>query len=220
MLLLFALAWSACNTEGEGPGPGAGIQLEVGGTDVYEDTLKFSPGATLQIPFRVSGTEGGTELSMSKLDGGLVTYDGLILNNSAVVTTLSDGELVFRPLEAGVHSFFLEAASASGAASTALVEIFAMENQPPLARAVAAVVAEADPYHVRIDAGASQDADTAWGGAVTAYEFDLVGFYKTVTGRSTLDYIYPEPGRYEIRVRVKDNDEVWSGPVVVDVEVE
>ncbi|KGE86406.1 hypothetical protein IX84_21690 [Phaeodactylibacter xiamenensis] len=220
LLLLFALGCAACNPEGDNPGGNAEIELQIGGTDVYEDTLKFGHGATLQIPFRILGSEGSTELSMSRLEGGLVMYDGQVLNNTTVVLDWSEGDVIFRPLEAGVHSFFLEARAASGSSSTAVIEIIAMENQRPQVRVTAAWVAEASPYHVRIDAGESLDTDADWGGSVIAYEFDLIGFYKTVTSRSLLDYIYPKPGRYQISVRVQDNDEAWSDPVVIDVEVE
>jgi hypothetical protein len=46
-----------------------------------------------------------------------------------------------------------------------------------------------------------------------ACEFTLEGIYTVETERAELDYIYPGPGTYAVRVRVKDNDGAWSEPV-------
>lgn len=191
----------------------------VGGSDVYEDTLKMVDGAEALIPFTVEGD--ASVLAMSKLDGGIVYYNGLVLNNATVDLQGPTGQLRLKALEAGVHSFFVRAENEGGLSSTALIEITAVANLRPEAVLAAEQVDEAAPYHVRISAADSFDPDKRWGGGIATYRFTLDGIYTldTAPNRPSIDYIYPGPGDYTVRLQVQDNDGAWSEEISREVEV-
>jgi hypothetical protein len=218
------LLFNSCKKEEGGDtvlGDGAPPVLLLNGQDVYEDTIKVSVNPVLDISFTINDDLSKHQLSMSKLDGAIVYYEGSVLNNSTIeLNSRSSGTLEFRALEPGVHSFFLSLEDENTDAVTVLIEITAIENLEPTAVIVAEQVDEVANYHVRIDAGNSFDRDQAWGGAIQAYEFNLVDIYKVETERSELDYIYPGPGTYSLELRVKDNDGRWSDIDKIVIEVE
>jgi hypothetical protein len=211
--LIVILASIGCNKEDSNPAPGQAPVILIGGSDVFEDTLKMEGGAEALIPFTVEGD--ATVLSMSKLDGGIVYYNGLVLNNASVALQSPSGELRLKALEAGVHSFFVRAENEAGLSSTALVEITAVQNERPQAVLSVEQTDEVAPYQVRISAASSFDPDERWGGGIAAYRFTLDGIYTldTEPSRPIIDYIYPEPGAYTIRLQVQDNDGAWSEEV-------
>jgi hypothetical protein len=196
-------------------------KLFINGEDIWEDTLKFTLNPELLLSFEVDDDRDKRILSMSRLDGGLVYYDGKLLNNAAAsIDGIRQGQLRFRALEAGAMSFFLSVEDEDGKAGTALVKIISLANlKPQAALGVQQTDANA-PYEVRISADGSKDADEAWGGAVSKYEYTLEGFYTTVTTLKQINYIYPAPGRYRITLRVQDNEGAWSDPVSREVVVE
>ena len=214
-----ALLFAGCKKEDNNPAPGEAPVILLGGSDIYEDTLKMVDGAEALIPFTVEGE--AARLSMSKLDGGIVYYNGLVLNNATVELQSPSGQLRLKALEAGVHSFFVRAENEGGLSSTALIEVTAIENLRPQAVLVTEQVDEAAPYHVRISAAGSFDPDERWGGGIAAYRFTLDGVYTldTAPNRPSVDYIYPEPGDYTVRLQVQDNDGAWSEEVSKQVEV-
>jgi hypothetical protein len=214
-----ALLFAGCKKEDNNPPAGEAPVILVGGSDVFEDTLKMTGGAEALIPFTVEGDAG--ILSMSKLDGGIVYYNGLVLNNAAVDLQSPGGQLRLKALAPGVHSFFVRAENEGGLSGTALVEVTAVENLRPEAALAVEQVDEAAPYHVRISAAESFDPDERWGGGIAAYRFTLDGVYtlETAPNRASIDYIYPEPGDYTVRLQVQDNDGAWSEEVSTVVEV-
>jgi hypothetical protein len=219
--LITILLFSACKKDSEPSSPGDDTPpvILLDGKDIYEDTLKFSVNPEIEFSFTIEDDLSGHTLSMSKLDDAIVYYDGSVLNNAAVDINTKSGNLQFRALEVGVHSFFLTIEDEAARSNTVLIEITALGNLQPRAVLTAEQIDETAPYHVRVDASQSFDEDAQWGGAITAYEFDLEGFYQVETARGELDYIYPEPGNYTITLRVKDNDGAWSGEEKVVVNV-
>ncbi|MEQ8704666.1 MAG: hypothetical protein RIC19_12145 [Phaeodactylibacter sp.] len=197
------------NTNGDGLPP----VLLVNGADVYEDTLKVSAGQLLELTYTIEDDQSNHTLLMSKLNGAVVKSGDFVLNNASLDAVPKTGTLTLQALEEGTHSFILSAEDPFGVSGTALVEVLAIGNYEPVAALSIAQLDEAAPYHVRINAGQSFDRDSAWGGGVLAYEFTLEGIYTVETERPELDYIYPGPGTYAVRVRVKDNDGVWSDSV-------
>lgn len=196
-------------------------KLFINGEDVWKDTLKFTLSPEMFLDFEVEDDQEARTLSMSKLDEGLVYYDGNLINNTAVdISGVDNGQLRFRALEAGTFSFFLTVKDPDERSSTALVEIIALDNLRPQARLNLQQTGTNSPYEVRISAAGSTDADAAWGGAVAQYEYTLEGFYTTTTVRDYIDYIYPEPGRYTIILRVQDNEGAWSEPVSKEIVVQ
>jgi hypothetical protein len=217
------LAAAGCKKDDEGSGKHDGNppKLFINGEEIWADTLKYTLNPELTFRFEVDDDRSQRTLSMSRLDGGLVYYDGKVLNNARVdISGIREGLLRFRALEAGAMSFFLTVEDEDGKAGTALAKIISLENLKPVA-ALEIVQTDANaPYEVRISAAGSKDADEAWGGAVSKYEYTLEGFYTTVTSLPQINYIYPGPGRYRVRLRVQDNEGAWSEPVSREVIVE
>lgn len=212
------LIFAGCKKEDNGDGQPP--ILLVNGTEVYEDTLKVSAGQLMELSYSIEDDQGSHTLAMSKLNGAIVRSGDFVLNNARLEQAPRTGTLSLQALEEGTHSFVLSAEDPFGASGTALVEVLAIGNYEPVAAFTAQQLDEAAPYHVRIDAKQSFDQDEDWGGGVAAYEFTLEGFYTVETERSELDYIYPGPGTYTVRVRVKDNDGVWSDPARTTFTVE
>jgi len=212
---------NACKKDNAEPGDDNAPELLLNGADIYEDTIKMTINPEIDIPFTISDDLNTHQLSMSKLDGAIVYYNGEVLNNTTVeLSGVTTGSIRFRALDEGVHSFFLNLEDEKGLTITVLVEITALGNLEPEAVVRAEQLNEVADYHVRFDASESFDRDGPWGGAIMSYEFDLIGFYKVETERSELDYIYPEPGTYTLDLRVKDNDGVWSETERTVIEVE
>lgn len=213
---------TGCKKDNNGPGhDGQPPLLLLDGKDIYEDTMKVASGAELLLPFTIVDDQTSHELSMSKLQGGIVYYEDLVLNNASVkLESVSSGLLRFLALEAGAHSFFLNLEDGQGESSTALVKIIALDNLKPVPLITVEQLDEVAPYHVRFDASKSFDQDGPWGGEIIAYRFHLEGFYTVETERPVLDYIYPAPGTYAAELQVQDNDEVWSEKVRLQVVVE
>ena len=209
------------DNEGGGKHDGNPPKLFINGEEIWEDTLKYTLNPELTFRFEVDDDRSQRTLSMSRLDGGLVYYDGKVLNNASMdVSGIREGLLRFRALEAGAMSFFLTVEDEDGKAGTALAKIISLENLKPIAVLETEQTNANAPYEVRISAAGSKDADEAWGGAVSKYEFTLEGFYTTVTALPQINYIYPAPGRYRIRLRVQDNEGAWSEAVSREVIVE
>ena len=196
-------------------------KLFVNGEDVWEDTLKFTLNPELFLTFEVEDDRSERTLEMSKLQDGLVYYDGNLINNTAVdISGVDNGQLRFRALEAGTYSFFLTVRDPDDKSSTALVEITALGNLRPQAKLNVQQTGTNSPYEVRINAAGSTDMDAALCGAIALYEYTLEGFYTTTSVRDYIDYIYPEPGRYTIILRVQDNEGAWSEPITKEVVVQ
>jgi hypothetical protein len=66
------------------------------------------------------------------------------------------------------------------------------------------------PYEVRFDGSASYDKDEKYGGAISRYYFDLGNNYTVETSNPIVYRVFPGPGTYIIKFRVKDNDNEWS----------
>lgn len=214
------LIFAGCKKEDNGNGDGQPPILLVNGSDVYEDTLKVSAGQLMVLEYTIEDDQNNHTLSMSKLNGAIVKSGDFVLNNARLEAAPKSGALKLQALEEGTHSFILSAEDPFGVAGTALVEVLAIGNYTPVAAFTAEQIDEVAPYHVRFDARQSFDQDGAWGGDIAAYEFTLEGIYTVETERAELDYIYPGPGTYAVKVRVKDNDGAWSEAVRTTFTVE
>lgn len=194
--------------------------LMINGKDIYRDTFKFSVVDKFDMNFSIQDDQSNRKLSMSRLDNALVYYNGNVLNNTSLdLNGIGGGQLSFKALQPGFYSFFLTVTDPENKASNALVEMIAQDNLLPVAALQVTQTDEVAPYQVKIDAAASIDSDARWGGAIEKYEYTLEGFYTTESVRSSIEYIFPQPGTYRIHVRVKDNDGAWSPEVIREIQV-
>lgn len=155
--------------------------------------------------------------------GLLIQGNDTITGNSVVVKEALL-ELEYYPLDLGLHQFELRAADTFGKESSALVELEAFDNLPPVAAYIFARDGQFGRRHWVFDASESFDGDERFGGRITAYEFrnglgkiDVIDVPAQDVGESYEPWVYhvifPEDNVYTVGVRVRDSDGEWSGLV-------
>lgn len=83
-------------------------------------------------------------------------------------------------------------------------------NLPPVAKIQVEPVGLSGNREVQVNATGSYDKDARLGGSIVLYEYNLDG-YTFTTPSGFISYIFPTTGVKNIAVRVKDNNNVWSG---------
>ena len=184
------------------------------------DTMKISAGEFYSFSFAIQDDRNEWELSFTPFDEGLVYLNEVVVSDAPSTITVDNGKFDFRALEAGSAGFSIIVKDEAGLSSNATVDIEVIDNYLPVANLTLEQTDEVAPYQVMIDASASIDADEKWGGGIVEYEYELVGFYTTITDRDQIDYIYPEPGLYEVKLRAKDTDGAWSDQVIELISVQ
>jgi len=92
------------------------------------------------------------------------------------------------------------------------LRLFCFGNNKPVAKFTYINTQLFDPNEYRISASNSFDPDSRFGGGLSEYEYTIGLSYFVSSTNSYLDYIFSISGTYAIKVRVKDNDGVWSDP--------
>lgn len=223
LLLLGALslALGSCKKENAGRGDDLPPELLLAGKSELRDTFKFGRTPRYAFDFEIVDDQSEWTLGVSKLEEALVYYDGRIINDNPVnLKGAGKGQLELRPLQAGNFTFVVEARDLAGRAGTALVQAVAFDNLLPVAVLKAVQTDSLASGQVRLNATGSFDRDARWGGKVMRYEFKIGDFYQATVTRSQINYIFPEPGTYRLTLRVQDDDDAWSEPVVQDFIVE
>lgn len=224
-LFVVVLALTGCNNNsvtGEEITPYDGLapEIKIDGAAQLRDTMKFSVQQEYTFNFQVTDDQTERYLSVSKLQEGLLFFQGKIINDTkADISGIQNGQLTFRALEAGEYNFIVSVEDAQGLSTSIVLEINVLSNWLPVAQLSMTQVEENIPHQILIDAVSSFDADARWGGAVTGYEFMVDDFYTTETVRNKLEYIFPEAKTYRIGLRVKDNDGEWSAQVIKQISV-
>lgn len=228
LLIIFAaILTTACNkksrSEGEIGTPfdkNAPI-IKVMDDDKLRDTFKFKSDNLYTFDFTIQDDQQSRQLLASKVENGLILYKGNILNNTSVdVSGVEKGMLQFNALKPGFYSFVVSVKDPEGLSSNAVVELNALGNMLPVPVLNLTQTNALAPRQVKIDGSGSYDVDAKWGGKVTKYEYEIEGFYKTETVRNTIDFIFPKSGLYKVTLRVLDNDDAWSAPIIRQITVE
>lgn len=126
-------------------------------------------------------------------------------------TTGYDGE-TFRvsPSGVGETDIIVRATDVYGETISATIRIVCFDNMAPVAKATCDVIAMLSPYERMINASESFDPDLKYGGGIEVYEFTIGGIQTAINDDGVLYHVFPKPGKYRIKVRVRDNDGVWS----------
>ncbi len=132
-----------------------------------------------------------------------------------------NGKLTFEALKPKEFDFELIVEDEAGNRTQTGIQFNVLDNQLPVARLALSMMEGSEiPGHVSIDGAASEDMDANWGGGLDRYRFILDGFYETETSRPGIEYIFPEPELYTIRLQVRDNDGTWSEEVTDQILIE
>lgn len=114
-------------------------------------------------------------------------------------------------LSLGDHFLELKIKDKYGKEDMASVQLYSFTNWLPVTDFTITRTAVLSSYEIQIDASSSFDADKKYGGGILQYEYKIDDQYQVVTNSNILNYIFASPGTYKIDVRVKDNDNIWSG---------
>lgn len=158
------------------------------------------------------------ELAVSILDEGRVEVSSQCTNPDW--TSTYDGE-TFRvsPSGVGEADIIVSATDVYLESISARIHLTCFDNIGPVAKATCDVIAILTPYERRINASESFDPDQKYGGGIEAYEFTIGGIQTAINDDGYLYHVFPETGKYRIKVRVRDNDGVWSEQFYFDAVI-
>lgn len=178
-------------------------------TNDVVDSFKIS-----QSPYRLN------VLSSDESEGNLIEAfvspnDNIVFNKNAPIKKGSleeiSGVILFTPSSANTYIINLSAKDRFEEESFADARIVVFNNKPPV---IPWLIITHDPnlnqYEYNMDASAAFDQDEKYGGEIVKYNWQVDGNYNVETEFNIIQYIFPAPGTYQVRVRCQDNDGDWS----------
>jgi hypothetical protein len=100
-----------------------------------------------------------------------------------------------------------------GLTDTAQLNIFVFKNLPPVAVFNVETTKKLSQYEISVDATASFDKDSKWGGRVVNYRYRIGSNYDVTNNLNKISYIFGSPGSKNVSVSVQDNEGAWSEEV-------
>ncbi len=216
--LFLVLSLVSCEAEPYGGDPPLFL---INGQKNIMDSIKITQDPFYILEFTIEDDEAWRELRVNNLTEGLLRYKEKIINDILVeITKIKEGRLEFEALRKGRVKFNLEVRDRNDLFSSIDIHFFVFDNLAPVGVLQLIQTDELGPYQVQLNASDSYDMDHRWGGRIMKWEFFIAGFYTTTIDQPVIDYIFPEPGKYSIGLRVLDNDGVWSEKVLKEIEVQ
>ena len=194
------------------------------GMTILQDSMKLDPGIkSTSYRLNLNVNDPNDNLSVIVYHQ-LIGQGNLLQKRDTIIGTnvnITKENLLFNyyPSHLGYHQFELTARDNFREESSAIIELDAFDNLPPVAAFTFSRDGRYGRRHWIFDASESYDRDTRYGGAITAYAFDNgMGRIDVVeVPVEEVNYkpwiynvIFPEDNVYSVAVRVKDNDEKWS----------
>ena len=151
-------------------------------------------------------------LDLRVVDEETLPFNYALVTASDKYVKISEKEAKFTPdtTKLGIHNILFTASDGYEAKGTSTAAFVLFDNLSPVALFKTTKIAVYDPLEYNIDASASFDRDSKYGGVIVEYEFTINTSYKVNTAFNNINYIFPSAGNYTIGVRVKDNNGVWS----------
>jgi hypothetical protein len=204
------------------------LSLLIASCDNTEDPFKDDNKAPEITVKKHLGTEFEEQFTDSlKLITGLYTFEykiddeetlsaNITCDNETSEVTINDSEITLKPTETGNNKIDISSVDGFGVKTNTTVNIVIFDNLPPVAK-VKVVESDAilSPLQRKIDASMSFDKDEKFGGKIDEYEFRIENETTTRTPDNHINKIFAQNGSYRIKVRVKDNDGVWSDTVTI-----
>ena len=153
---------------------------------------------------------------------GVFYIDGVELNENEpyVIGNINNPEYVIE-LGSGLgdYEIKIKVIDNLGSEKEAILTLVAYDNLSPVARLSVSKVGVLSELQYSFDASESYDKDLSRGGGVVRYQFTVNGIDAPIVENSTINYIFPRTGGYEVQLKVQDNDGTWSEQVLEIVSV-
>ncbi|MHC1705794.1 MAG: hypothetical protein AB9846_17975 [Tenuifilaceae bacterium] len=127
----------------------------------------------------------------------------------SIQITISENNVTFAGLNEGLSRVVLTTNDSFGASAEFTLNLTVFRNLSPAVRFSVVKIGLSSPYEVEVDASASFDKDSRFGGNIVLYEYTLVN-YSFQSSLNKVRYIFGSSGEKKISVRVKDNSGTWS----------
>lgn len=185
------------------------------------DSVKLSKAEFAYMPFIIALEDPNANIKAVSYRA-LAGSGQLIYRNTEITGTVPviGNRGVYRFVPAGIGNVHLRfvVTDRFDEKDSANLHLYVFDNLPPVAALDVRFVDSGRPLEYLLDAGASYDADRAFGGVVSRYVF-TVGAERIETIKPGIPYIFPAPGTYVVRLQVVDNDNVGSKEVTTTVQV-
>lgn len=185
-------------------------------TQVIFDTVKLTN--TYDYNHQISDDNKSSFIS---IDGN---YDGLILIKNGInfnsfsnnyQTETKTNNLTFKPNRVGDHLLNITTKDIFDKETTNKLYVNCFLNLPPVAMINVTRLTQLGNRNYEFDASSSFDGDAKYGGNILEYFFEVressVLQYQVTGSANTINYNFTRPGTFDISVKVRDNNNVWSG---------
>jgi hypothetical protein len=128
--------------------------------------------------------------------------------NSSLSVTIKEGDkrIEIRGIEEGEKELNLFCVDAFGRKASVVIELYSFLNMIPVA---SLKLEKITGLEVDIDARGSYDPDARFGGGILLYEYNVQGITNQ-SGSSRIKFVYGSSGTKTVKLRVMDNNNVWS----------
>jgi len=147
-----------------------------------------------------------------------VLYDGAELNGNSLRVDLQEVLLSVNPTSKGLVNVDFTIQDRFENKETATLNLFVFDNLIPVALVSARKTAINAPLEYVLDGTESYDQDKNFGGAVAGYVFEIEGQVIETTSKQ-INFIFPTPGTYTVKLKVIDNNGDYSRPTEIKVNV-
>lgn len=187
-----------------------------GQENIVADSVKVK-GETAKCIFELTATDPDDNLKSISYE--IISGDGNLFQNGIDADEIKLGKsetisLGFAPSRTGTHILNFTINDVFDQEASITLDLYAFENITPVSRfELVKPEVQHDPLEYLIDASSSYDPDEKFGGGITSYEYAFLG-KRVELSLSVIGIIFPEPGTYDISVRVKDSDGEWSDKTI------
>lgn len=181
---------------------------------VWSSTNNSSYPAILRIT-DVNNNISKINITSNDSESSFFVNDNTYFNNFEV-TNNQKFNLAFRSSKPGMFDYLVIAKDDFGKISEMRFRINFKNNRGPIANLRLVLINSANRNY-SLDASKSIDQDQAIGGMVVNYEFTIDNIIIN-TSEPKINHIF-SVGKHEVKLRVKDSDEVWSDYITVNLNV-
>lgn len=210
--------------------PTISLQPEMGGEETknMEDSVKFSKPEFAFSPFFITTYDPNQNIRSvtyrALIGRGSIYFKNELMKDTIAMPTSIESAVTkvlvkFVPQQVGITNVLFIVEDRVGRKDSAHLKITAFNNLEPVAMLNVNSLEIVDPYEYSFDASASFDQDAKFGGIITRYLF-TINSEKIETIQPSIKYIFPAPGTYTVRLRVRDNDDALSSEVTKQITVQ